>query len=332
MAVLALVAGDAAAHTFEPALLDFRERESGTFDVVWRPPRKESGAVLPGAPPLVPRLPAACRPVSDLGAGDEWTATRVACGTARLHGETIAVPGIAGGRVDAIVRISWNDGQATSGVLTDASEAFVVPEGPRGILEPGAPLAAIAGRYLELGIEHILGGTDHVLFVVGLFLLVGATRALVATVSAFTIAHSLTLAAAVLGVVTVPPPPVEALIAASIVLLARELLRDAGEPATLTRRFPWLMAFAFGLLHGLGFAGALAETGVPGDQIPLALVAFNVGVEVGQLAIVGLLIGVAAAAPRALAAWPGRRWLPAYGLGAVSSAWMIERILRFWAT
>ena len=242
------------------------------------------------------------------------------------------MPGIAGGRVDAIVRISWNDGQATSGVLTDASEAFVVPEGPRGILEPGAPLAAIAGRYLALGIEHILGGTDHVLFVVGLFLLVGATRALVATVSAFTIAHSLTLAAAVLGVVTVPPPPVEALIAASIVLLARELLRDAGEPATLTRRFPWLMAFAFGLLHGLGFAGALAETGVPGDQIPLALVAFNVGVEVGQLAIVGLLIGVAAAAPRALAAWPGRRWLPAYGLGAVSSAWMIERILRFWAT
>lgn len=327
------VRGTAAAHTFEPALLDLRERETGVFDVVWRPPGKESGAVLPDAPPLVPALPAACRVVAELGASDERIATRVSCGASRLRGETIAVPGIAGSRVDAIVRIAWNDGRATSGVLRDAGETFVVPDGPEGGLVPtGASARTVARRYVSLGVDHILRGTDHVLFVVGLFLLVGATRALVATVTAFTVAHSLTLAAAVLGLVAVPPAPVEALIAASIVLLAREILRPADEPRTLARRFPWLVAFVFGLLHGLGFAGALAETGVPADQIPLALVAFNVGVELGQLAIVGSLVGLAVAAPERLRRLPGRRTVPAYVLGAVASTWMIERILRFWST
>jgi len=330
--LLAIAGTEAASHTFEPALLDLRERESGTFDVVWRAPGRESGALVPDAPPLLPRLPAACRTLAELGASDERIATRVACGAGRLRGETITVPGLAASRVDAIVRVSWNDGSAASGILTDASESFVVPEGPRGILLPGAPARTVATRYLGLGIEHILGGTDHVLFVIGLFLLVGATRALVATVSAFTLAHSLTLAAAVLGIVTVPPAPVEALIAASIVLLARELVRGPDEPPTLARRFPWLVAFVFGLLHGFGFAGALAETGVPADQIPLALLAFNLGVEVGQLGIVGALVALAALAPRGLRSSRGRPRLPAYGLGAVASAWMIERILRFWAT
>ncbi|MCC6848595.1 MAG: HupE/UreJ family protein [Deltaproteobacteria bacterium] len=330
--ILALAGADAAAHTFEPALLDLRERESGTFDVVWRPPAPESGALAPGAPLLQPRLPAACRTLAELEASDERIATRVACGAGRLRGETIAVPGLAASRIDAIVRVSWNDGQATSGVLTDAGESFVVPAGPRGILTSGVPAWTVATRYLGLGVEHILGGADHVLFVMGLFLLVGATRALVATVSAFTLAHSLTLAAAVLGIVTVPSAPVEALIAASIVLLARELVRGSDEPPTLARRFPWLMAFVFGLLHGLGFAGGLAETGVPADQIPLALLAFNLGVEIGQLGIVGALVALALLTPRGLRSGAARRWLPAYGLGSVASAWMIERIVRFWWT
>ncbi len=322
----------AAAHTFDPALLDLRERESGTFDVVWRAPGKESGAVVSDAPLLVPRLPAACHTIADLGASDGRVAMRVACGPGRLEGETITVPGLVGSRVDAIVRVVWNDGHATSGVLGGASESFVVPAGPPGIVRPDAPVRTVAARYLALGVEHILGGTDHVLFVLGLFLLVGATRALVTTVSAFTIAHSLTLAAAVLGLLTVPSAPVEALIAASILLLARELVRGPDEPPTLACRFPWLMAFVFGLLHGLGFAGALAEIGVPADQIPLALLAFNLGVEAGQLGIVGMLIVLAAAVPRALGSWPPCRWLPAYGLGGVASAWMIERVLRFWST
>lgn len=320
-------AATAAAHSFEPALLDLRERDAGVFDVVWRPPGKESGAVMPGAPPLVPRLPDACRTLADLGAGDEWTAFRVDCGSGRLRGTTIAVPGILGSRVDAIVRIGWNDGHAASGVLRPDSEEFVVPEGGEGIVGLGAPWRTVASRYVALGVEHILHGYDHVLFVIGLFLLVASTRALVATVSAFTVAHSLTLAAAVLGLVTVPTAPVEALIAASIVLLARELVRPADAAPTLTGRYPWAVAFGFGLLHGVGFAGALAETGVPADQIPLALVAFNGGVELGQLAIV-VALGVGAALLRPVTR--GRvwlRWVPAYAMGTVAFAWMIERIL-----
>jgi hypothetical protein len=326
VAVLASAAS-VAAHSFEPALLDLRERDPGVFDVVWRPPGKESGAVMPGAPPLVPRLPEACRRLADLGASDEWTAFRVDCGSGRLRGETIAVPGILGSRVDAIVRIGWSDGHAASGVLRPDSEDFVVPEGEEGIVGLGAPWRTVAARYVALGVEHILHGYDHVLFVIGLFLLVGSTRALVATVSAFTVAHSLTLAAAVLGLVTVRAAPVEALIAASIVLLARELVRPDDADPTLTGRYPWAVAFGFGLLHGLGFAGALAETGVPADHIPLALVAFNVGVELGQLAIV-VALATGAALLRPLVegrAW--LRWVPAYVMGTVAFAWMIERVL-----
>ncbi len=328
--LFALLTGAAtvAAHTFEPALLDLRERDPGVFDVVWRPPGKESGAVTPGAPPLVPRLPAHCRELLALAGGDDWTAFRVDCGPNRLFGETIAVPGILGSRVDAIVRIGWSDGRTTSGVLRPDSEDFVVPDG-HGALGLGAPARTVAARYAALGVEHIVFGYDHVLFVFGLFLLVASTRALVATISAFTVAHSLTLVAAVLGVVAVPSAPVEALIAASIVLLARELLRPADAPPTLTNRFPWAVAFLFGLLHGLGFAGALAETGVPADQIPLALVAFNVGVELGQLAVVLAFAAVASVFRRNFGDRPALRWVPAYAMGTIAVAWTIERVLAF---
>ncbi len=330
--VLALArVGAAAAHTFEPALLDLREGEAGVFDVVWRPPGKESGAMMPGDPELVPALPASCREIARLGTSDERLAFRVACGATRLRGQAIAVPGIAGSRVDAIVRVIWNDGYAVSGVLRNDGAPFVVPaESHGGLLLTGAPAASVARRYLALGVEHILYGWDHVLFVAGLFLLVGTRRALVATITAFTVAHSLTLAAAVLGLVRLPSEPVEALIALSIVLLARELARPGGETPTLTRRYPWVMAFAFGLLHGLGFAGALAETGVPPDQIPLALVAFNLGVEAGQLALVLGLVALAAVLRRPLAAWPGLRRLPAYAMGGLAVTWTLERIQRFW--
>jgi hypothetical protein len=331
VALLVALPEAARAHTFEPALLDLRERGTGVFDVVWRSPGKESGSVMPGEPELAPVLPARCADRGSLGASDELRAFRVDCGPDRLRGATVAVPGVAGSRVDVIVRITWNDGRTESGVLTSDAAEWVVPAGPEGgILALGAPMWTVATRYLALGVEHILRGTDHVLFVFGLFLLVGATRALVATISAFTVAHSLTLAAAVLGFVHVPAAPVEALIAASIVLLARELVRDPDEAPTLTQRFPWAVAFAFGLLHGLGFAGALAETGVPADRIPLALVAFNVGVEAGQLVIVGTLVASATILGRLGAARPGLRRIPAYGIGGIATMWTIERVLAFW--
>jgi len=322
-------------HSFEPALLDLREREAGVFDVVWRAPGKESGAVLPGDPELVPALPTHCMMLGQLGSGEEdrqeRTAFRIDCGPGRLRGERIVVPGIAGSRVDAIVRVTWNDGSAVSGVLRSDSEELVLPAEPNGGgLRLGAPARAVAWRYLALGVDHILGGYDHVLFVIGLFLLVYSTRALVTTISAFTVAHSLTLAAAVLGLINVPPAPVEALIAMSIVLLARELTRASNETPTVTRRYPWVVAFLFGLLHGLAFAGALAKIGVPSDQIPLALVAFNIGVEAGQLTIVVALAAGAAALRRRVSPSPWLRSAPAYAMGALAVAWTIERVLQFW--
>src|SRR5262249_43100003 len=149
---------------------------------------------------------------------------------------------------------------------------------------------AVLSGYVRLGITHILLGADHLLFVLGLLLLVPSLGMLVRTITAFTLAHSVTLGLAVLGLIAVPAAPVEALIAASIVLVALELVRDPGAAPTLGRRAPWAIALGFGLLHGLGFAGALADVGLPADRIPLALLGFNAGVEVGQLAFVAAML------------------------------------------
>jgi hydrogenase/urease accessory protein HupE len=185
--------------------------------------------------------------------------------------------------------------------------------------------------YVRLGIEHILTGPDHLLFVFGLLLLVSASRLLVQTITAFTLGHSVTLSAAALHLASVPSRPIEVLIAASVLTLAVELARDAGRP-TLLRRFPWAMAVTFGLLHGFGFAGALAEAGLPPDDIPLALVSFNGGIEIGQLAFVGAVLAAGALAAR---------WLPAatirstrfavYAMGMLSAFWCFERIAAWLA-
>jgi hydrogenase/urease accessory protein HupE len=181
--------------------------------------------------------------------------------------------------------------------------------------------------YTLLGIGHILGGVDHLLFVLALLLLVRGIGRLVATVTAFTLAHSVTLAAATLGFVHVPPAPVEATIALSILFLASELARQRADGrADLTARFPWLVAFSFGLLHGFGFAGALSEVGVPQKAVPLALLFFNVGVEIGQLAFIAAVLAIGwsvrRAAIRAPAWWPRAA---AYGIGSVAAFWVVQR-------
>jgi hydrogenase/urease accessory protein HupE len=174
------------------------------------------------------------------------------------------------------------------------------------------------GRNSRLGIRHILGGPDHLLFVLGLVLLVRGRRALAATVTAFTAGHSVTLSLAMLGVVHVPPAPVEALIAASIFVVAVELRRDGA-----TGRRPWWMAGTFGLLHGLGFAGALAQVGLPDTDIPLALAAFNVGIEIGQLLFVAAVLSIGLLLRGRLARW---RAVPAYGIGTLAAFWVFERV------
>ena len=231
-----------------------------------------------------------------------------------------------------LVRIEDIVGTTQTERLTPTRPSFVVR------VAPGA--GEVAATYLWLGIEHILFGFDHLLFVLALLILVRQWRRVVVTMTAFTVAHSITLAAATLGFVHVPGPPVEATIALSIVLVAAEIVNARRGRPSLTARWPWLVAFAFGLLHGLGFAGALSEVGLPHHAIPLALLFFNLGVEFGQLAFVALVMALAWWLPGALARVTvvGRDWTrarldvaAAYAIGALAAYWLIERVIGFWA-
>jgi hydrogenase/urease accessory protein HupE len=190
----------------------------------------------------------------------------------------------------------------------------------------------VVRTYFLLGVEHILSGIDHLMFVLALLLLVKGVRRVVVTVTAFTLAHSLTLAGATLGFVHMPGPPVEAAIALSIVFVASEIIHSRQGKPGLTESYPWVVAFTFGLLHGFGFAGALAEVGLPDNAIPLALLFFNLGVEAGQLLFIAGVLAVAIAWRRLRAPWPEwARWMPAYGIGSVAAFWTIERVAAFWS-
>jgi hydrogenase/urease accessory protein HupE len=181
-----------------------------------------------------------------------------------------------------------------------------------------------------LGIEHILTGFDHLLYILAMLILVGGWRRVVLTMSAFTATHSVTLTAATLGWVHVPQPPVEACIALSIVFVAREIVETRRGRPGLTARWPWVVAFAFGLMHGFGFAGALAEVGLPARAIPVALLFFNVGVEIGQLLFVATVLAIVAALRQAPRYWP--EWaegIPAYAIGSVAMLWVIVRVVAF---
>ncbi|HWP66498.1 MAG TPA: HupE/UreJ family protein [Candidatus Limnocylindria bacterium] len=331
--VLLLPAAPARGHAFDPALLILTEREPALFDVVWRtsPARVPPGRTV-ADDPLVPALPAHCRrvypadpPAAEAGARVFW---RVACDGA-LRGERLVSAGSDPGQTDVVVRVHWLDGTTFTGVLRTDAPVLELPH-DAGALFGGAP-GPLAWGYLVLGVQHILEGVDHLLFVLGLFLLVHSGAELVRTITAFTVAHSISLALATAGVLTLPAPPVEALIAASIVLVAREIARGPGERPTLANERPWMVAFAFGLLHGLGFAGALAAIGLPQAHAALALLAFNVGVEIGQLAFVALLFFVAIPFRPVVSQAPRLRLLPAYAMGAIATAWVVERVQAFWS-
>jgi hydrogenase/urease accessory protein HupE len=243
------------------------------------------------------------------------------CGPAGLSG-TLEFPWLAGALTDFMVDIEWRDGSRLLRVVNASTPSLTVYEASASGLRSLAPLV---GDYIRLGIEHILTGFDHVFFVVGLTFLVRRRRALLGTITAFTVAHSLTLAATSLGLLEVPGAPVEALIAASIVLVCAECLRPSD---SLTRQAPWLVAFAFGLLHGLGFASALLEIGLPARHIPTALFSFNVGVEIGQLLVIGVVLSVRALATRLKMqrAWMGRAVV--YGMGSTAAFWCLDRVLQ----
>ncbi len=250
-----------------------------------------------------------------------------------LAGHIIAIDGLSGTSTDVLVRIESLGGATQTERLSPTSPTFVVQAAP-GAWE-------VAATYLRFGIEHILFGFDHLLFVFALVILVQDWRRVALTVTAFTIAHSITLAAATLDLVNVPGPPVEAAIALSIVLVAVEIVNARRGAPSLAARWPWLVAFCFGLLHGLGFAGALAEVGLPHHAIPIALLFFNLGVEIGQLAFVATVLAAGELFRRAIAL----RFAPAlvqravnrlevtaaYAIGTVSAYWLIERTSAFFA-
>ena len=233
-------------------------------------------------------------------------------------------------RQGAMLTARWADGSSARQFFARTGAVIDVP---LAALNAGSgSIADAAGRYLGLGIEHILLGVDHLLFVFGLMLLVNGPWMLVKTITAFTLAHSITLALATLGYVAVPPRPVDAAIALSIMFVGAEILRARqGRPGLAARR-PWVVAFAFGLLHGLGFAGALTALGLAPGEIPLALLFFNLGVELGQLMFVAAFLALAWALRRLQVSWP--RWaasLPAYAIGTIAAFWLIERTSGFLA-
>lgn len=305
------------AHKLAPSLLELREAPDGSMAVRWKTPLQRPRGV-----DIDPVLPAHCEAITDPVAETEATGInlrwQVRCAEPGLVGSELSVTGLAESSTNALVSVHLADGRNFRSVLHAGAPVFVVPERQ-------APMAVLRD-YAWLGVEHILTGFDHLLFVLGLVLLVEGRRLLLYTVTAFTVGHSVTLSLAALGYVNFPSGLVEVVIAFTIVLLAAELARPLPAKPSLMRRFPWGVAFLFGLLHGLGFAGALAEIGLPQEEIPLALFSFNVGIEAGQLAFVALVL-VVRMALRPLVA-PAPAWLlrvPIYAMGGLAAYWCIER-------
>lgn len=316
-------AGLAGAHEARPAYLEINETASARYDVIWRTP------VLSGMHlPVVLKLPDAARNVINSAKhelADSLVERRVIEIPGGLADQRVEFPGLQGTITDILVRVQLRDGTQTT-TLVRPSQPWVEIAARTGPF-------AVADAYLLHGIAHILFGYDHLLFVLALLLIVRNLRVLVWTITAFTLAHSITLALATLGYVHVPGPPVEATIALSILLLACEIVRIRRGQPSLTRRWPWVVAFTFGLLHGFGFAGALAEIGLPKSDIPLALFAFNVGVELGQLVFIAGVLGAMALARRVpLPTVILRHAYPAvtFGIGTLAAFWFIERVAAFW--
>jgi len=311
----------AAGHEVRPAFLQITETRPQTWTVFWKQPAMGDVALR-----LAPHLSSGWL---DAPPSDQYAAPGflVKTWTVRspkpLSGQTLRIEGLDQTITDVLVQVSLSDGRHI--------DAVVKPQHPTLDLQLDAASAPAAPAYLKLGVEHILTGVDHLMFVLGLLLLVGVNWRVVKAVTAFTVAHSLTLTAAALGWVHAPSVVIESLVALSIVFVAVELIPRPGREETLTRQHPWVVAFVFGLLHGLAFAGALAEIGLPPHAVAMSLFLFNVGVEIGQLAFIGVavlaILGLRRL--RALAPWnlaTPARLAPAYAIGSFASFWLIERL------
>lgn len=312
-----LVASPAAADELRPGYLELTEKAPNIWTMVWKAPLRGGLATQ-----AVPALPSSCKlsvPRRELLNGSVVATSDVRC-TKSLAGQRIGLRGLDATFSDALVRVAF--------LGRPVQIARITPDTPMIEVAARPVTAQVAKTYFVLGVGHILAGYDHLLFVISLVLLIVGGWQVAKTVTAFTVAHSITLIATSLHLISVPRQPVEICIALSIMFLAVEIIKSKPGEQRLSERQPWAVAFAFGLLHGFGFAGALAEIGLPEGEVPMALLTFNLGVEVGQLCIVGAGLAFLAAM---------RRFLPenlrtvrialSYGIGSIAAFWFIERLL-----
>ena len=322
-ALLASCVRGAEAHDARPASLEIKETTPGLYALVWRRP-VYAGAALPVAIQLPPSAHDVTKPAVRELADSVVERRMVRAESGTIAGTRLDFVGLQGTITDVLVRVELGDGSSSTTLVRAARPWLEIPAST-GVL-------AVMGAYVTHGVAHIVFGIDHLLFVLALILIVRSGRLLLWTITAFTIAHSMTLALATLGFVHVPGPPVEATIAMSVLLLAVELVHLERGRLGLSARWPWLVAFAFGLLHGFGFASALADIGLPKGDIPLALFAFNVGVELGQLAFVGVVVGVVTLAKRTGIARRIEHYarpMATYAIGSLAAFWFFERLARF---
>jgi hypothetical protein len=320
VALLALTVAlpEARAHETRPIYLELKETAPGQFSVLYRTP------VLSGMRlPVALKLPEGVRNLEEPDVQELTDSLlerrRIDAGPAGLAGKRIEFPGLQLTITDVLVRVERLDGTTATELVRPPRPWFEIAA-PRGTL-------ATALVFLAQGIEHILLGADHLLFVLGLLAIVRMPWMLVKTITAFTVAHSITLAIATVGYASVPAAPLNAAIALSILFLGPEIVRAWRGESSFTIRHPWVVAFAFGLLHGFGFASGLTALGLPQREIPLALLAFNVGVEIGQLAFVALVLLLARAFKVLQVHWPRAvELLPAYVVGSLGAFWTIQRV------
>ncbi len=271
------------ADEFRPVLLDIKERDIGWFDVTWKVPSR-GDKVMPLSIKLPQQLELLGAPDVQLVPGAKIEHSTYKTTGKSLVGESISIDGISSLQTNVLVHLEMKGGTLYSAVLNSTNPVFIIPE--------QASKLEVATSYTKMGTIHILEGVDHLLFVLALLLLVSGFGPLLKAVTSFTVAHSITLAMATLGVLHLPSAPTEAIISLSILFLATEIIHQHKGQMGLTERYPWIVAFIFGLFHGLGFAGALSEIGVPQHEVPLALFMFNVGVEFGQLIFIAAVLSL----------------------------------------
>ena len=316
--VLALAASAVGAHEVRPGFLELRETNPETYSLLWKKPTGGEIEIF-----IAPVMPPECR-LETPGRQQLTPGAVIVRGTLTcpggIGGKAIAIDGLRTTITDVLLRVHHADGRLESHLLKPANPSVTLGATTSGWQR--------AGSYLRLGIEHILLGVDHLLFVLGLLLIVAGRWMLVKTITAFTLAHSITLAIATLGYATAPLLPLNAAIALSILFLGPEIVRRWRGETSFTIRHPWVVAFAFGLLHGFGFASGLTALGLPQAEIPLALLLFNIGVEIGQLAFVVLIVFLERAFRVLEIHWPRfAARLPGYVVGTLGAYWTIQRSL-----